>query len=242
LIKFSEKRGLACHTRGKYSNISYFLWRVIILAATLQAKKRENLKTSNTRAIRSAGEVPAIIYGYQVEPKTVAVDSIELLKTVRDEGKNAIISLQIDGDAVDVMLHDYQIDPLKDELVHADFYAVNMKEEMDVQVPIVLEGEAIGAKEGGVLQQPLYDLSIRAKPKDIPEQITIDVSDLAVGDSILVSDLKEGRNYDILEDEGTTIVSILVPDEEPAEDSAVDEPAEPEVIEGDKKEHGDSEQ
>ncbi|QGH32648.1 50S ribosomal protein L25/general stress protein Ctc [Gracilibacillus salitolerans] len=212
------------------------------MAATLEAKKRVDLKTSNTKAMRLAGEVPAIIYGYQVEPKTVTVNSLELLKTVRDEGKNAIISLQIDGEAVDVMLHEYQTDPLKDELVHADFYAVNMKEEMDVQVPITLDGEAVGTKEGGVLQQPLYELSIRAKPKDIPEHITIDVSDLSVGDSILVSDLKEGRNYDILEDEGTTIVSILVPDEEPAEDSAEDESAEPEVIDGDKQEHGDSEE
>ncbi|SFM49860.1 large subunit ribosomal protein L25 [Gracilibacillus orientalis] len=209
------------------------------MAATLEARKREDLTTSNTKAIRLAGEVPAIIYGYQVEPKTVTVNSIELLKTVRDEGKNAIISLQVDGEAVDVMLHDYQVDPLRDELVHADFYAVNMKEEMDVRVPIVLEGEAIGTKEGGVLQQPLYELSIRAKPKDIPEQITIDVADLAVGDSFLVSDLKESKNFEIMEDETATIVSILVPDEEPAEESAEDETAEPEVINGNKDENED---
>ncbi|UOQ49523.1 50S ribosomal protein L25/general stress protein Ctc [Gracilibacillus caseinilyticus] len=199
------------------------------MAITLEAKKREDLRTSNTKAIRLAGEVPAIIYGYQVDPKTVAVNSLELLKTVRDEGKNAIISLLVDGDSVDVMLHEYQIDPLKDELVHADFYAVNMKEELDVQVPVVLNGEAIGVNEGGVLQQPLYELALRAKPKDIPEQITIEVADLNVGDSILVSDLKEGKNYEILEDEGTTIVSILVPDEEPAEEpEATEESEEPE--------------
>ncbi|SHN37513.1 50S ribosomal protein L25/general stress protein Ctc [Gracilibacillus kekensis] len=201
------------------------------MAVTLEAKKRENLKTSTTKAIRLAGDVPGIIYGYQVDPKTVTVNSIELLKTVRDEGKNAIISLQIDGEAVDVMLHEYQVDPLRDELVHADFYAVNMKEELDVQVPISLEGEAKGAKEGGVLQQPLYELALRAKPKDIPEQITINVSDLEVGNSILVSDLKDGKNYEILEDETATIVTILVPDEEPAEESAEEEEeTEPEVI------------
>ncbi|UOQ83850.1 50S ribosomal protein L25/general stress protein Ctc [Gracilibacillus salinarum] len=200
------------------------------MAITLEAKKREDLRTSNTKAIRLAGEVPAIIYGYQVDPKTVAVNSLELLKTVRDEGKNAIISLQVDGDSVDVMLHEYQTDPLKDELVHADFYAVNMKEELDVQVPVVLNGEAIGVKEGGVLQQPLYELALRAKPKDIPEQITIEVAGLNVGDSILVSDLKEGKNYEIMEDEGTTIVSILVPDEEPAEEpEAAEESEEPEA-------------
>ncbi|KAB8126494.1 50S ribosomal protein L25/general stress protein Ctc [Gracilibacillus oryzae] len=199
------------------------------MAVKLQAKNRENLKTSNTRAVRIAGEVPAIIYGYNVEPKPVAVDSMELLKTVRDEGKNAIITLKVDDDSFDVMLHEYQTDPLKDELVHADFYVVNMSEAIDVQVPIVLEGEAEGAKAGGVLQQPLYELSLRAKPNDIPEQISIDVSNLDIGDSILVSDLKDGRNYEILEDENTTIVSVLVPDKEP------EETVEPEVTEENKE-------
>jgi large subunit ribosomal protein L25 len=189
------------------------------MAVELKAKNRENLKSSNTKAVRSAGEVPGIIYGYKVEPKPVAVDSIELLKTVRDEGKNAIISLKVDSETFQVMLHEYQTDPLKDELVHADFYVVNMSEGIDVQVPITLEGEAKGATEGGVLQQPLYELSLRAKPNDIPEQITIDVSHLEVGDSILVSDLKGGKNYEILEDENTTIVSILVPDKQPEEDT-----------------------
>ncbi|MDX8047534.1 50S ribosomal protein L25/general stress protein Ctc [Gracilibacillus sp. S3-1-1] len=200
------------------------------MAVTLDAQKRENLQSSYTKALRQSGEVPSIIYGYQVEPKTVAVNSLELVKTLRDEGKNAIISLQIDGETVDVILHEYQTDPLKDELVHADFYAVNMKEEMDVQVPISLEGEAVGVKEGGVLQQPLYELSVRAKPNDIPEQITIDVSKLSVGDSISVSDLKDGKGYEILEDEATTIVSILVPSAEPEETPTDEEQSEPEVI------------
>ncbi len=200
---------------------------MIELAVALQAKARHDLQTSTTKELRSTGDVPAIVYGYNVEPKTVSVNSMELLKTVRDEGKNAIISLKVDGESFDVMLHDYQIDPIKDELVHADFYVVNMKEEMDVQVPISLEGEAKGANEGGVVQQPLYELAVRAKPNDIPEQISIDVSDLGVGDSILVSDLKEGKNYEILEDENTTIVSVLVPDEEPPEEETTEE--EPEV-------------
>lgn len=205
------------------------------MAITLTAKNREDLRKSHTKALRTSGEVPAIIYGYQVEPKTIAVNSIDLLKTVRDEGRNAIISLEMDNEKVDVMLHDYQTDPLKGDLLHVDFYAVNMSEELDVEVPITLEGEAAGTKEGGVLQQPLYTLLIKAKPREIPEQITVDVSDLEVGDSILVSDLKESRNYEILEDETATIATILVPDEEPEEEEPAEEGAEPEVI-GEKEE------
>ncbi|KHE71486.1 50S ribosomal protein L25/general stress protein Ctc [Halobacillus sp. BBL2006] len=201
------------------------------MAIVLNAKQRQDLKQSVTRELRLEGNVPSVVYGKDKEPITVAVNSIELLKTVRDEGKNAIISLDIEGkDSVDVMLHEYQIDPLKDELIHADFYVVNMSEEMDVEVPIHLEGEAAGSKEGGVLQQPLYELAIRAKPRDIPEEILLDVSELNIGDSILVGDLKEARGYEITEDDDTTIVSVTPPEEMPEEPEAVDEDAEPEVI------------
>ncbi|MGI8317329.1 50S ribosomal protein L25/general stress protein Ctc [Halobacillus mangrovi] len=201
------------------------------MANVLKAKQRQDLKQSVTRELRLEGSVPSVVYGKDKEPITVAVNSIELLKTVRDEGKNAIISLDIEGkDSVDVMLHEYQIDPLKDELIHADFYVVNMGQEMDVEVPIHLEGEAAGSKEGGVLQQPLYEIAVRAKPADIPEEILIDVSELNIGDSILVGDLKEARGYEITEDEDTTIVSVTPPEEMPEEPETEDADAEPEVI------------
>ncbi|MFD2923455.1 50S ribosomal protein L25/general stress protein Ctc [Halobacillus naozhouensis] len=201
------------------------------MAITLKANQRKDLKQSVTRELRHQGDVPGVVYGKDKEPVTVAVNSIELLKTVRDEGKNAIISLAIDGgNTVNVMLHEYQIDPIKDELIHADFYIVNMSEEMDVEVPIHLEGEAAGSKEGGVLQQPLYELAVRAKPGDIPEEIVIDVSELNIGDSVMVSDLKESRNYEITEDENTTIISVTPPEEMPEEPDTDNADEEPEVI------------
>lgn len=205
------------------------------MAATLKANKRDDLKHSATKEIREQGLIPAIVYGKGREPKTVSVDSIELLKTVRDEGRNAVLSLEVEGETVDVMLHDYQVDPVKDKLLHADFYAVNMSQEMDVQVPVHLEGEAQGAKDGGVLQQPLYELSVRAKPRDIPEEIRLDVSDLQIGDSLMVSDIKASKGYEILDDENTTVVSVLVPDEEP-EETSEEEPAEPELVDGEDSE------
>ncbi|MFQ3546542.1 50S ribosomal protein L25/general stress protein Ctc [Halobacillus rhizosphaerae] len=200
------------------------------MAITLKANQRQDLKQSVTRELRQEGNVPGVVYGKDKEPITVTVNSIELLKTVRDEGKNAIIGLDIQGKSkVDVMLHEYQIDPLKDELIHADFYVVNMSEEMDVEVPVHLEGEAAGTKEGGVLQQPLYELAVRAKPGDIPEEIVVNVSELNIGDSIMVSDLTAERGYEITEDENTTIVSVTPPEEMP-EEPEIDEDAEPEVI------------
>lgn len=208
------------------------------MAVKLNAQKREDLTKSVTNEIRNSGRIPAVVYGHNKESKTVSVDSVDLIKTVRDEGRNAIISLQVEGgDAVDVMLHDYQIDPIKDDLLHADFYIVNMSEEMDVEVSVRLEGEAKGEKEGGVLQQPFYEIQVRAKPKDIPEEIVVDVSDLGVNDSLSISDLEVTGKYEFLDDPDTTVASVLPPTTDEELESETDENAEPEVI----KEKDDSE-
>lgn len=201
------------------------------MAVKLNAQKREDLAKSATNEIRNNGRIPAVVYGKNKDPKTVSVDSVDLVKTVRDEGRNAVISLQVEGsDSVDVMLHDYQIDPIKDDLLHADFYIVNMSEEMDVEVSLRLEGESKGEKEGGVLQQPFYEVQVRAKPNDIPEEIVVDVSELDVNDSLSISDLKVTGNYVFLDDPDTTIASVVPPTTEEDLETDTDENAEPEVI------------
>lgn len=211
------------------------------MAVKLKATKRENLTKSATKEIRSSGRIPAVVYGKDKDPKTVSVDNVELVKTVRDEGRNAIISLDVESDsAVDVMLHEYQIDPIKDELIHADFYVVNMSEEMDVEVPLRLIGEAQGSKDGGVLQQPLYELQVRAKPKDIPEEITVDISSLGIGDSIAIADLPKADDYELLDEDETTIATILAPDTLDDVEEAPAENAEPELVDAE-KDNGDKE-
>lgn len=207
---------------------------MIQMAVKLKATKREDLTKSTTKQIRNEGRVPAVIYGKAKDAQSISVDSVELVKTVRDEGRNAIISLNIENDKpVDVMLHEYQIDPLRDELVHADFYIVNMSEDMDVEVPLRLDGEAQGSKDGGVLQQPLYELQVRAKPGDIPEEIVVDISELAIGDTIAIADLPKASNYEFLEDEDTTIATVLPPDTLDDVEEAPDENNEPELVDAD---------
>ncbi|MBM7601297.1 large subunit ribosomal protein L25 [Virgibacillus halotolerans] len=209
------------------------------MALDLKAAKREDFKHSTTKQLRQEGLVPAVVYGQDKGPKHASVVSIDLLKMVRDEGRNAIISLNIDGDKpVDVMLHDYQMDPIKNELVHVDFYIVNMSEEMDVEVSLRLEGEAQGSKDGGVLQQPLYELQVRAKPNNIPDEITVDVAALEIGDSITIGDLPVSDKYEFLEETDTTIATVLQPDVLSEEDEAgdADASAEPELVGADEEE------
>ncbi|MFC0525652.1 50S ribosomal protein L25/general stress protein Ctc [Pontibacillus salicampi] len=201
------------------------------MAITVKANTRNDFRRSATNELRNNGQVPAIVYGQNQEPISISVDSLELLKTLRDEGKNVILALDIEGHKpIDVMLHDHQVEPIRDELYHADFFRIDMSSEVDVQVPIHLDGEAQGVKDGGILSQPLHELSVRAKPNEIPEHITLDVTNLEVNDSLLVSDLKEGRNYEITEDETTTIVTVLPPQTEEVVESGETQDAEPEVI------------
>ncbi|MUK88072.1 50S ribosomal protein L25/general stress protein Ctc [Ornithinibacillus sp. L9] len=201
------------------------------MSVTLKAIKRPDHTRSTTRKLRESGQVPAVVYGKEKESKSIAVDSIELIKTVRDEGRNAVISLDIaDDSSVDVMLHDYQLDAIKDELVHADFYVVNMSEEMDVAVTVRLEGEPQGVKDGGVLQQALYEVQVRATPNNIPDEITIDVSSLDTGDSLTVADIPKAANYEILDDPESTLVTILTPTTDDDVEGIDNEDEEPELV------------
>src|SRR5690625_2574803 len=142
------------------------------MAVKLKVKQREDLKGSTTKALRKAGKIPGIVYGKDKESTTISVDGLDLIRTVREEGQNAIISLEIeDGETVDVMLYDYQMHPVRDEVTHADFYIVDLTEEMEVEVTIRLEGTAEGASEGGSLQQPLVELKVRSTPRANPNEI-----------------------------------------------------------------------
>ncbi|KKI91598.1 50S ribosomal protein L25 [Bacillus sp. SA1-12] len=200
---------------------------------TLQAIKRTEFTNSAKRKIRESGQIPAIIYGKQIESKPVALDSIELIKTLREEGKNTILHLDVDGSSHAVMLYDVQTDPLRNEIVHADFHVVDMHADVQVDVPVHLTGEAQGVKDGGVLQQSFHELTITAKPGDIPQTIEVDITNLGVNDTILIKDLPKSNDYTFVQDEETAIASILPPKQEEEIDTGEEqEPGTPENEEG----------
>jgi large subunit ribosomal protein L25 len=182
------------------------------LSNQLQAHVREDLKRSATRKLREDGSVPAVVYGYNQNSKSIFLDSIDFIKTMREVGRNGVLTLVVEKDKFPVMLHDVQVDPLKDQVVHADFYVVNMKEEVDAEVTISLVGEPAGVKDGGVLSQALNEISVRALPNDVPSVIEVDVSHLAINDSITISDIPKEGKYEITnEDLEETIASVLPP-------------------------------
>ena len=179
------------------------------MATVLKANPREDLRGSATRKIRKQGLVPAILYGNKIDSQPVSVESVEFLKTVRSAGKNGLFSLEVAGKkSHQVMIHDMQIDPLKNEYTHIDFFEVDMTSEIDASVPVKLEGECPGEKEGGMVSHLMYEIAVRCLPSDIPEEITVDVSNLNIGDSIQIADIRSAVSVTITNADDETIVTV----------------------------------
>ena len=209
--------------------------------ASLKSIIRQGKQTrSDLKTLRKIGKVPAIVYGYGTKNTSVKVDEVEFIKVIREVGRNGVIELGVGSKSIKVMVSDYQFDPLKNQITHIDFLAINMSEERTVEVPVQLTCEAVGAKEGGVVEQPLFDLEVTATPDNIPESIEIDISELDVNDSYSVADIKVSGDFTIENDPEESVVTVVPPTEEPTEEEieAMEGEAateEPEVV-GEEKE------
>lgn len=177
----------------------------------LAAKERTDFKRSDKKSLRDSGEIPAVIYGNGQESKSIAINTGELLKTIKEVGRNGIISLELDGAKHNVMLSDFQKDPLKSHIYHADFLEVDLSNEIQAQVRVNLTGEAAGVKNGGVLQQSVHEVTVTARPNDIPESIDLDVSGLDFGDTVTFADLDVKDKLKIENEADEVIASVLAP-------------------------------
>ncbi len=176
----------------------------------LAAEVREDFRRSALNKLRNEGKVPAVVYGKDKETKAIAVDRVELLKLLRKDGRNAIISLEVNGNRENVMLTDYQTDMISNEILHVDFLLVDMDQELQTKVPVSIVGEAAGVKSGGVIQLDMDELQVTAKPKEIPEVIEIDVSELEIGNSVKVSDIVNNYpNVTFNHEDDEVILSIV---------------------------------
>ena len=197
------------------------------MAKLASNSRAEKSKQSELKELRNTGQVPAVVYGFETENTSLSVDENEFIKVIREVGRNGVIDLEIADGVTQVMVNEYQFDALKNQITHIDFIAINMQTEVTVEVQIELTGEAPGQKEGGVLEQPLFEVSVTAKPADIPETIEVDISDLNVGDAIHVEDIRSKGNFVIENEDADALVIISAPTEEPE----VDEDAEEQSVE-----------
>jgi len=209
----------------------------------LKAQSREDVGKKFTKGLRKVGLVPAVVYKGGKKTTHLKINEKDLFNALHTKaGENVLINLKIDDTEKErskdrmVIIKDIQHHPIKEQILHVDFQEILLTEKLTVDVPIVVKGEAEGVvKEGGILEQVIWEVKVECLPTDIPEKIEIDVTHMKVGDSILVKNLGIPSGVKILADAEQTVVSLVPPHvEKPVE--AVEEIAEPELIREKKEE------
>jgi large subunit ribosomal protein L25 len=204
--------------------------------AQLKADVRSDKGKGVARKMRSAGKVPAIIYGHKREPQSLAIDCRELVRLLeKHAAASTVIELAIDGGTARTLIREIQRHPVKRDILHVDFQELVAGERVTVRVPVVYVGTAAGVKEGGILDQIMHELEINVDPSDIPQHIDVDVTNVTIGHPLHVGDLKLPPGVKVLDDVEATLCIVSPPRtaeiEVPTEEAAATaEPAEPEVI------------
>jgi large subunit ribosomal protein L25 len=216
----------------------------IVVNAESRAERGKNA----ARRLRRKGLVPAIVYGGKEDAISVSVDPKALQRVLRSEaGRNTILKLEFgSGAPASAILKSWQVDPIKENFLHADFFRIAMDVAIRVTVPVTVKGEAVGVKvEGGILEVIMREIAVECLPGDIPERIEVDVSGLNLNDSIRISDVPITAKVKILEDPDHVVMHVVSVKEEAApaagaapaaEGGEAAAPSEPEVMKKGKKE------
>jgi large subunit ribosomal protein L25 len=208
---------------------------------TVRAQPRDGRGKNDARRARVAGMVPVVVYGGEGGSVSALAPLRDLAAILRSEsGRNTIFTLEIEGGGVsEVMFHERQVDPVRGRLLHADLTRLVKGQKIEVTVPLHLTGEPVGVREEqGVLEQIIRELEIRCEPREIPDVINVDVSNLGVHDVLHISDIQVDEKIEILNDPDTVFCTVGIVKEEPvaAPVVEVEGAAEPEVIGKGKKE------
>ncbi len=189
----------------------------------LKAYNRAKLGGLSAKRYRKEGKIPAVIYGESGE-KHLLIDQKELsvvLKSVM--GKAALIDISFDDGSESryAVVKEVERHPVSDSLMHVDFFEIVRGKPMTAMIPLHMHGEAFGAKnEGGVVEMHLHEVKVKCRPRDLPEMILVDVTNLKVGESIRVKDIKAPEGVKIEEDLEDLVISCQLPKEEPVEEAA----------------------
>jgi large subunit ribosomal protein L25 len=179
---------------------------------TLTAEPRAGSGRSEARRLRRVGRVPAVAYGSGLDATAVSVDGLELYHALRtDAGLNALIRLDIEGDVHLTLARELQRHPVRREILHVDFVAVDRDRKVTVDVPIHLQGHAAGADEGGVVDQVQFTAAVEVLPLEVPDQLTLEISDMQLGDVKRLGDLTLPDGVTLLDDPDSTVVSVSAP-------------------------------
>jgi large subunit ribosomal protein L25 len=201
----------------------------------LQVQERERRGSADARRLRKEGFIPGVLYGSGKQPHAICIPERELRRVLTGpSGLHAILDVVLEGQKTThaSILKDYQQDPLRGHISHVDLQEVRLDQPIQASVNVQLIGEPEGVKEGGVLSQVQREINVEALPMEIPEHIELDVSGMAIGDSLRLADLREREGVKYLDNpEETVLATVTLP-------TRVEEP-EPEVEEGEELPEGE---
>ncbi|MBQ6351645.1 MAG: 50S ribosomal protein L25 [Lentisphaeria bacterium] len=193
----------------------------------IQVEERTVFGNNASRRLRNAGRIPAVIYGNGKAPRAISVDSDAWCAFTASHASQMVTLVEA-GKEVPALIKEVQYNHLKNYFVHIDFQEVNLDREISASVPLHAHGECYGATHGGILEQDLHELPVLCRPKDLPESIRVDVTELKIGDGLTVGQLTlpAGVKADIADD--TLVFHVVRPQEEvaaePTEEAAATEP------------------
>lgn len=216
--------------------------------AQLAASTREGTGKGPARTLRSSGKIPGIVYGHARKPVSLTLDTREFEKLLSHiAAESTVIELSLDGKTTKTLIREIQRHPFKRQILHVDFQELVAGEKITVNIPIVLIGVPDGVRtSGGVLDQTLRELSIHVDPSAIPDHIEVDVTELIIGHSIHVSDLKLAEGIEVMTEAEASVCVVAAPRAVVEEAAAGAEPAadgaEPEVIGRGKEDEAETEE
>jgi large subunit ribosomal protein L25 len=215
----------------------------------LSVRERDGRGTGDSRRLRREGMVPGVLYGRGKPPHAICVAERELRRVLTgDHGLHAILDVTLDGQSGTraSILKDYQVDPIRGHMLHVDLQEVRLDQPIQAQVVVELAGDPEGVKEGGVLSQVQREINVEALPLEIPDRIELDVSGMAIGDTLRLVDLPAREGVTYLDDPEETVLAtvtmptrIVEPEEEVLEGEELPEGAE--VPEGEEAPEGAAE-
>jgi large subunit ribosomal protein L25 len=213
--------------------------------AKFKVQPRDAFGKQHARALRREGGVPAVLYGRSQDTLAIQLNARIFKQFLRTHGENVIINMEIgDGNTETVIIKEIQRDPVeKRQLLHADFIRISLDEPVTSPVPVVLVGSPVGIEEGGVLESPLRQVTLHCLPMLFPTEITIEVSQLDIGDAIHVGDLDFSDEIEVIDESERIVAMVSQPrvqleletqledgEVEDGDGEATEEPSEPEVI------------
>jgi large subunit ribosomal protein L25 len=189
----------------------------------LVAEKREGTGKGVARKLRASGRVPAVLYGQGIDATAVSVDAKDLYHVLHSGGVNVLLDLVVDDTSHLALARDVRRDHIHGRFIHVDFLAVSRTETIALSIPIRPVGESVGVKAGGVLEHHLWELQVECLPGNVPEAIEADITALAVGDSLKVSDLVTPEGVTVLSPLDESVLAVVQPQAREVEEVPIEE-------------------